>query len=587
MSEPPPTKSPAFVRSAWFWGLALFLLALGVRIVGIGWGLPNDLRNQSLHPDEPVIWSVSQRIEPARGRFDPGFYNYGTLYLTMIRVATDVVNAYGGGPKDTKPKAQWDAIGRYHLAGRILSALAGAGIAWVVFAILWRRTHWLGAAAGGLAVAFAPGLVIHSRFQTVDVVAAFLLSLSLLYALKLVPSSAELPEPSPMTMRWAIAAGLFAGLSAGTKYTGFLALLALGVACVTLPGPMRWRTLLSGFAVAIVAFSITTPGLFLNTAKFLEDTTYEMRHTATGHGIVFMGTSSGFIYHIANLSAGLGPLLLMVGGAGIVAGLIRRKLWIIAIAAVAIPYYLLIGQAEVKFFRYAIPLIPVLALGAGWLIGQCHRQTELKWKLVVAAGIFALGGALSRTLTSTIWMLDPDPRDQAGRELERIAGPDTTVAVVKDPWFWTATVFPDTALPRSVPFDERNRLREEATSPKVLQYVPDNPNERLEWDVRVLDAKPDYVVATSFEWDDEQRLAGLVNLPPAIKASVDRKAAFEERLRAEYDGFRLYGEDGPVIHDLMYIRPRVWIWKRKTDSRTPSSGSSTTSAPSGGQAPTP
>jgi len=585
VSETPPSTLPAFLRSAWFWGLALFLLALGIRLVGIGWGLPNDIRNQSLHPDEPVIWSVSQRIEPSKARFDPGFYNYGTLYLTMVRVATDMVNAYGGGPRASSAKAQWDAIGRYHLAGRILSAAAGAGIAWVVFAILWRRTHWLGAAAGGLAAALAPGLVVHSRFQTVDIVAAFLLSVSLLYALKLIPSDTETEATTP-TLKWAMLAGLFAGLSAGTKYTGFLALFTLGVACLALPAALRWRALGAGVGVAVAAFLITTPGLFLNTAKFLEDTTYEMRHTATGHGIVFMGTPSGFIYHIANLSAGMGPLLLMVGGAGLIAGVIRKKLWIIALVAFAVPYYLLIGQAEVKFFRYAIPLIPVLALGAGWLIGQCHRQPDLKWKLGVAAGIFALGGAASRSITSTFWMLDPDPRDQAARDLKQLAGPDTTVAVVKDPWFWTVSLFPDTALPRSVRFEERNRFRAEATSPKVLQYVPENPEERVEWDVRILDAKPDYVVATSFEWDDEQRLAKIADLPPAIRAGVERKAAFEARLRAEYDGFRLYGEDGPVIHDLMYIRPRVWIWKRKTDSATPSSGSSITSDPNEEPAPT-
>gem|GEM_PF-4214565 len=97
--------------------------------------------------------------------------------------------------------------------------------------------------------------------------------------------------------------------------------------------------------------------------------------------------------------------------------------------------------------------------------------------------------------------------------------------MVKDPWFWTVSLFPDTALPRSVRFEERNRFRAEATSPKVLQYVPENPEERVEWDVRILDAKPDYVVATSFEWDDEQRLAKIADLPPAIRAGVERKAA--------------------------------------------------------------
>ena len=68
--------------------LALFVAALVLRWVGIGWGLPNDIRNQSLHPDEPVIWMYAQQLDPGRGDFDPSFYQYPTLYLTALKVAS-------------------------------------------------------------------------------------------------------------------------------------------------------------------------------------------------------------------------------------------------------------------------------------------------------------------------------------------------------------------------------------------------------------------------------------------------------------------------------------------------------------------
>ena len=119
--------------------MGLVVLAFLIRLLGVGWGLPNALHNQSYHPDELVIWSYAQQIEPSKLHFDPGFYNYGTLYLTLLRVASDVVSAYSGSEG-------WAAIGQMHLAGRLLSVLFGAGTVWFVFQMLRRRTHLFGAA---------------------------------------------------------------------------------------------------------------------------------------------------------------------------------------------------------------------------------------------------------------------------------------------------------------------------------------------------------------------------------------------------------------------------------------------------------
>lgn len=574
MPETPPTRS-SFVSTGAVWGLAVFALALAIRLIGIGWGLPNEVRNQSLHPDEPILWMYSQRIEPTRARFDPGFYNYGTLYLTLLRLSTDVVRGYGGGPTDRSPQAEWQAIGRYHLGGRILSALAGAGMAWAVFSILLRLGSLTGAAFGGAAMALAPGVVVHSRFQTVDVVAALFLILSLSYALKLLPRAGE----SPSLVRIAALAGLFAGLSAGVKYTGILALLALGAACLYLPRGVRLVPFLVGVGTSLLAFLLTTPGAFLNTAKFIQDFGYEMRHTATGHGLVFAGTSVGYLYHLASLSAGLGAVTMLIGLAGLAAGLLRKKPWAFVLAAFALSYYVLIGRAEVKFFRYVIPLTPVLAVGFGWLIGRAQENTNRRWRWMTIGGIIGLGGATSQTSINTYWMATPDVRDEAGAYLKEKAGTGS-VALVADPWFQTPTLFPDTALPRSVPFRQREEARRAATHPRVLRYVPENPDERFDWDPRVLDENPDFVAYSSFEFDDPWRIRGERDVDPVAKLQSERMQAFLDRLRTDYEALRLYGEGGPTIHDLMYIRPRIWIWKRKTDSPTRSTGSSTTSAPS-------
>ena len=78
-------------------GLGVFVFALLVRLVGIGWGLPNDQRSFSLHPDEPVVFLYSQQIEPTKLDFTPGFYNTDA-YLTVLRVAR--MRTRTAGPAD-------------------------------------------------------------------------------------------------------------------------------------------------------------------------------------------------------------------------------------------------------------------------------------------------------------------------------------------------------------------------------------------------------------------------------------------------------------------------------------------------------
>ena len=56
-----------------FLPLFIFLAALLIRVWGIDWGLPNENRHWSYHPDEPSLYVYSRQIEPAKFDFEPGF----------------------------------------------------------------------------------------------------------------------------------------------------------------------------------------------------------------------------------------------------------------------------------------------------------------------------------------------------------------------------------------------------------------------------------------------------------------------------------------------------------------------------------
>lgn len=566
---PTPESTRRFDRLPLGLVLGLFVFALGLRCLGLGWGLPNARHNQSYHPDELVIFAYSQEIEPRSFDFDPGFYNYGTLYLTTLRVASDVVSGYMGGPDRDAP---WKYIGRVHRAGRFLSALAGAGTVVFVFLLLRRRTNLLGASLGAAAMAVAPGHVVHSRFQTVDVAATFFLAAALYFALEiLVPPATEGEQVRKRSdVSLAVLSGVFAGLSAGTKYTGILALLALVTALWLARRPGWVQTALKGVGAAFATFVVGTPGVLLNTGKFLEDVKFEMLHTSTGHGLVFAGYPNGFVTHSLNIALGLGVIVAVLGMLGLGGAAFRKRPWAWALLAFALPYALLIGRAEVMFLRYTFPLVVVLAVGFGALAGWAHAKRG--WATgAVALAIIGLGGmdggGARGAMVMTSWMLEVDPRDACAEYVQGLASAEPnlyTVGIVSDPWFYTPSFYQDTGLPRAMPFLERDKFRWASFEPRVAQFLPENPEERFAWDARlVTETRPEVIVYSSFEWNDVARLKGRAGLAPEIQVQVDRAAEFHAALERDYVLDRVFGVPTVPIHDLQYIRPSLWVWKRK------------------------
>jgi hypothetical protein len=568
----------------------IFVVAFAIRLVGINWGLPSAKHHQTYHPDEEVIWNYSQAIEPGKFDFTPGFYNYGTLYLTTLRIATDMVGVYGGHmkqPEGVPPSSptltDWEFVGRSHKAGRIISAVFGALFPVFVFLILRRWTNSFGALMGSAIAAFSPALVVHSRFQTVDVMAATLLVISSYFALRFLPSGTDEPPEKPLKI--ALAAGAFAGLSAGTKYTGVLVIFTLFAALWLAKHPERLKLALVGVAAMLASFFVATPGVLLETGRFIENFKYEILHTNTGHGLIFERRGSGFASHIGNLIQTLTPFALFLGLVGIGLAMFKKpeaggriirseNAWILALSAFALPYFILIGRAEVTFLRYTFPLILILAAGFGWLVGWGHERKG-KWTVLPAVGLLTLGLILMVTARFTLWMTGPDPRDLAAERLKE-EGAGKTVGLVSDPWYYTPSLFPDSALSRMPVVARGNptpgflyQMREmmALADPAVVRYFPgDQASDRYDWDVRLLtEVKPDFVVYSSFEEQDVKRLLGASGLGEIPKLLVERYREFYKELQNSYDPYLAHGDPDALslAHDLQYIQPVIYIWKRK------------------------
>lgn len=528
----------------------LFGVAFGVRLIGIGWGLPNAQHYFSYHPDEWLVLAVSYfNLNPYTGDWLPHFYNYGSLPLYLWSLwlhwltAAGVLPALPDNPSPLQV-AEWRAAA--HLWARILVALLGAGASLIVARTMARlsgeRAGWI----AGLTMAFAPAFVVHSRFQTVDVPTTFFVALACWSSIVLFSTERPL-----QTLLWG---AVWAGCAAGCKYNAGLVLLAPLLSLWLRTHSERWtigRRLgwtASAVVAALSVFLLVCPGTWAEPQRFWRDFRYELLHVQRGHGEIFTQTGLGWLFHVRpNLTVGFGALPLLLSLLGwLMAGIRRREAIGILIASLA--YFLLIGAAEVRFLRYTFPLLPMLAMGVGWMCHRSSPKSRLRGRMVLP--ILALAWQLAWTAALTACMLRPDPREQALAWFEQNVPAERMVAFPTVPWFYTPPFYPDTGELR---WQDRLRLMEAARSPyRLIALAPP------EWNVEALRrVQPDYVVISDFEERDVKRIG---------RADYQ---AFMAALHSQYHLVRVFRNDPRPLaraddlpHDLLYICPPIRVYAR-------------------------
>lgn len=565
--------------------LGVLLLATALRVWGLAWGLPSQTHYLSYHPDETVVLQAAMGMNAFAGQLLPHFYDYGSLQLYLVNFANSLAFVFGGVNLAIKDLAtDWPQWGRMYLIGRSLTVAMGVGTVWATYALgacLWgRRAGLLGA---GL-LAIMPLHAQHSHWLTVDVPATFWGMLSLVWCAKLGPFANKLgeeippapfakggagtvpvlPFPAPPLQRGrggfssagrpssALWAGVFAGLATATKYNLALALLPLVVATLVLQRRPGWLGL--GLAAAGGAFLLGCPGAVLESGLFLAGIRFEAVHVGNSDDPTFRDTGSGFVYHITrNLDAGLGLPLLLLALASIAYALYRRERADGLLAAFALPYYVLIGLAAVRYARYTIPLLPILALWSGRMLADVSRWRVTVWRrggllTGVAITLFTLGDA--------IWLVGamaaPDPRDRALAWMTRNAAPPRRVAFAAMPWFGTPPIDPYFPRPRRGGWEQI--APEGLPPPSEWQILYHN----RDWDTGGLRAdKPNWVILSEYDYADALR----VHDPTATQFFGALRSGYS--LAASFDRTGLNGLRQDLPHDMTYPSPVISIYQRK------------------------
>ncbi len=406
----------AAARAAWPLAVAaVALAALGLRLWGIGHGLPYVYNvDEGAHFVPRAIGFFDHSLDPGYFINPPGL-TYLLHGLFWIRWGGDGVQA----TLATDPSAVWTAA-------RALTAVLGAvGVALLALAVARLRDRRTAlAAAALLAVAFLP--VHYAHFALNDVPALAPLCLSLLAAAMVLRGGGT---------RWHVLAGAALGVACAVKYTSAVGLVAYAAAA--LPAPRR--RLAAGLASAAGGFLLANPYAALDPGAVLAGLR-EQSAAAGGGGKLGLPDQSGIAYYLETLTWGLGwiPALAAVAGALVLARRDRRLLAVLAPAPLLC--LLALGLQERFFARWLLPAYPFLcalaAIGALAALDALARGRRRAEVAVAAAALLGAQGLVHAVHNDRVLARD-DTRALAREWLAANVPAGSKVViepVVPDPW---------------------------------------------------------------------------------------------------------------------------------------------------------
>ena len=351
--------SPATRRA-----LVLIVFAAAVlRFVPIWFGLPYPLAR----PDEEVAIGIARKV--LEGDLNPHFFHWPSLtfyvFAGVLGAAGGVGELFGASGAMTFPD--------HALLTRATIALCGTITVFVLFRLGQRIA---GDLVGLLTAAFLAVALLHvreSHFAMTDVLMTLLLwtSLTLVVAAALADEAPGVP--GRMAALLCAAAGLAGGLATSTKYNagaGAIAMVATQILWLwRRPAAVfswrMWMPIVVFGAVFLVSFLAGTPYAVLDHPKFIEDLTYDFTHLSGGHNDIFVGR--GWIYHATHsLPYGAGLATSAVALLGVIPFVRRHGRAAIVLGSFAVPFYITVGSGYTVFFRYVLPLIPLICLLAAF-----------------------------------------------------------------------------------------------------------------------------------------------------------------------------------------------------------------------------
>jgi 4-amino-4-deoxy-L-arabinose transferase-like glycosyltransferase len=221
-----------------------------------------------------------------------------------------------------------------------------------------------------------------------------------------------------------VIAGVGIGLAAATKYTGGITLVCLLAATLEDASggsaARSARRLALGLLVALVAFVVANPYALLDFHDFTAGLSQQASAAAGDDGFKLgSNPGSGIAYYLWSLTWGFGwvPALAALGGAALL--VLRRRIGMLLLLVPApVAFVIFMGEQQRFFGRWLMPILPILALLAGyavvelvrWLVAQRRVPAVLAG---AAAAVLLLGQSVMAVIHNDEVLSRPDTRTLA------------------------------------------------------------------------------------------------------------------------------------------------------------------------------
>ena len=402
-----------------FYAVLIALAGLVLRLYNIDFGLP-----ANFHPDEVPKYNAIMRMRNY-GDFNPRYFLHPSILLYSTYFANSFLHSLG-----VYSQAWPETLIQ---SGRYVSALAGSISIFLTYYCGKKLFSPLVGLGGAAFLAVAPLHVTCSRYVKED---------ALLTLFVLACAAALIKAVIDKKPAWIIVAGVFAGISASTKYTGLLCLLIVLSAPFFTALINRHEGKIDSFksifdldlktsAITILAllliptfFVLCSPYTLLDHQTFLKDFNHERAHMSKGHTILISASSQLWLYHwTRSILPGLTFGMAFLGTIGIGALLWSRKVSAWFLVSLILLFYLPSEWVKAKPSpqpeRYILPCLPFICLAGVYLLSQAKRYFRYLSALVLVACI-TMAGYKSATLSYEIgqdtrvklanWMLEYLPQ---------------------------------------------------------------------------------------------------------------------------------------------------------------------------------
>ncbi|MEO0107743.1 MAG: glycosyltransferase family 39 protein [candidate division WOR-3 bacterium] len=546
----------------------VLLVGLLLRVRGLQWGIPTGPHYRNYYQDERFSLGLVYRMNPARLNFDPHYYiNPSLHYYTMLGVL-GMASALGLPlhlpVEDDSPLRPGSMSGQTYAATFLICrwlVVIQSVLSILVLYLIGRRLY--SERAGLLAallfsVNYASAYQAHFITPDGPAVAWLILALYLVVLL----------HQEPSRRIWKILAPVGIGLAIGAKYLNALVLIPYLVVLVwraisearpdrvlkgeqvrgqsrrnarRLAPPRGWgrrlaTEVLSGLAIVLGAFLITTPYALLSFQRFLHG-------DENGFGGIF-GRRGLFFYNnfppslvepfAVTTRALLNPLGLVVLLLGLIVLFKRRRSSDILLLSFIVPFYLMLVAKSSPMLRHVLPVLPFLCLA---LAGGLADRTYLRLRVGPVPAVLLLVLALS-------WL------GLSVAAVERMERPDTRQQV--ETWVRQNVTTETIALPTYFPYRYTPAI-------DSFHLLP------LNYDYRLLETKrPEYLLMVEPEYRVNGRSDDKAFFKEAFVAALGRMRSYVLVQRFA-EPFRLLGWNLPVrfpTEDWSYPSPEILVFRR-------------------------